>query len=160
MTAATLCQSTRACHLVHTRSWASLKHLNARFHMKGATMQPSELRKIGERTLFYSSRKDSNMLVVWEVESSRLRRLPAVKRPHILSGTPFTRAAAESQIHSVPHLLGHHLYGWNKLSMSRSNGNNANEPMHLTPMPSALLARRLRSRLGCQKQVGAGDRGR
>jgi len=32
--------------------------------------------------------------------------------------------------------------------------------MHLTPMPSALLARRLRSRLWCQKQVGAGDRGR
>ena len=30
--------------------------------------------------------------------------------------------------------------------------------MHLTPMPSALLARRLRSRLWCQKQVGAGDR--
>jgi len=35
-----------------------------------------------------------------------------------------------------------------------------NRPMHLTPMPSALLARRLRSRLWCQKQVGAGDRGR
>lgn len=32
--------------------------------------------------------------------------------------------------------------------------------MHLTPMPSALLARRLRSGLCCQKQVGAGDRGR
>ena len=32
--------------------------------------------------------------------------------------------------------------------------------MHLTPMPSALLARRLRSRLWCQKQVGASDRGR
>jgi len=31
--------------------------------------------------------------------------------------------------------------------------------MHLTPMPSALLARRLRSRLWCQKQVGASDRG-
>jgi hypothetical protein len=28
--------------------------------------------------------------------------------------------------------------------------------MHLTPMPSALLARRLRSSLWCQKQVGAG----
>jgi len=36
----------------------------------------------------------------------------------------------------------------------------ANRPMHLTPMPSALLARRLRSRLWCQKQVGASDRGR
>jgi len=35
-----------------------------------------------------------------------------------------------------------------------------NEPMHLTPMPSALLARRLRSSLWCQKQVGASDRGR
>ena len=32
--------------------------------------------------------------------------------------------------------------------------------MDLTAMPSALLARRLRSRLGCQKQVGAGHRGR
>jgi len=35
-----------------------------------------------------------------------------------------------------------------------------NEPMDLTPMPSALLARRLRSSLWCQKQVGAGHRGR
>ena len=32
--------------------------------------------------------------------------------------------------------------------------------MDLTTMPSALLAFRLRRRLGCQKQVGAGDRGR
>jgi len=36
----------------------------------------------------------------------------------------------------------------------------SNGPMDLTPMPSALLARRLRSRLWCQKQVGAGHRGR
>jgi len=36
----------------------------------------------------------------------------------------------------------------------------ANEPMDLTPMPAALLSRRLRSRLWCQKQVGAGHRGR
>jgi len=32
--------------------------------------------------------------------------------------------------------------------------------MQLIPMPSALLARRLRSRLWCQKQVGIPDRGR
>jgi len=36
----------------------------------------------------------------------------------------------------------------------------ANRPMHLTTMPSALLARRLRSSLWCQKQVVASDRGR
>ncbi len=36
----------------------------------------------------------------------------------------------------------------------------ANGPMHLTTMPAALLARRLRSRLWCQKQVVAGDWGR
>jgi len=35
-----------------------------------------------------------------------------------------------------------------------------NEPMDLTTMRSALLARRLRSRLWRQKQVVAGDRGR
>ena len=32
--------------------------------------------------------------------------------------------------------------------------------MQLIPMPSALLARRLRSSLWCQKQVGIPDRGR
>jgi len=32
--------------------------------------------------------------------------------------------------------------------------------MDLTAMPSALLARRLRGRLWCQKQVVIGDRGR
>jgi len=32
--------------------------------------------------------------------------------------------------------------------------------MDLIPMPSALLAFRLRSRLGCQKQVGIVPRGR
>jgi len=37
--------------------------------------------------------------------------------------------------------------------------NNA-KPIELIPMPSALLACRLRSRLGCQKQVGIGHRGR
>jgi len=37
---------------------------------------------------------------------------------------------------------------------------NANEPMELIPVPSALLARRLRSRLGCQKQAGIAHRGR
>jgi hypothetical protein len=36
----------------------------------------------------------------------------------------------------------------------------ANEPMDRIPMPAALLAFRLRSRLGCQKQVGIGHRGR
>ena len=36
----------------------------------------------------------------------------------------------------------------------------ANEPMDLTTMPAALLARRLRSSLWCQKQVVAGHRGR
>lgn len=36
----------------------------------------------------------------------------------------------------------------------------ANEPINLTTMPSALLAFRLRSSLGCQKQVVAGHRGR
>jgi hypothetical protein len=36
----------------------------------------------------------------------------------------------------------------------------ANGAVHLTTMPSALLARRLRSSLWCQKQVVAGDRGR
>jgi len=35
-----------------------------------------------------------------------------------------------------------------------------NRPVQLIPMPSALLAFRLRSRLGCQKQVGIPDRGR
>jgi hypothetical protein len=42
----------------------------------------------------------------------------------------------------------------------RENSKRPNRPMHLTPMPSALLARRLRSRLWRQKQVGASDRGR
>ena len=37
---------------------------------------------------------------------------------------------------------------------------NANERIHLIPMPAALLAFRLRSSLGCQKQVGIGYRGR
>ena len=36
----------------------------------------------------------------------------------------------------------------------------ANEPMELIPVPSALLARRLRSRLGCQKRAGIPHRGR
>jgi hypothetical protein len=36
----------------------------------------------------------------------------------------------------------------------------ANRPMDLTTMPSALLARRLRSSLWCQKRVVAGHRGR
>ena len=44
--------------------------------------------------------------------------------------------------------------------LRRKNEKNANEPMHLIPMPSALLACRLLGRLGCQKQVGIGDRGR
>jgi len=35
-----------------------------------------------------------------------------------------------------------------------------NEPIDLTTMPLALLARRLRSSLWCQKQVVAGHRGR
>ena len=35
-----------------------------------------------------------------------------------------------------------------------------NRAVHLTTMPSALLARRLRSSLWCQKQVVAGDSGR
>jgi len=35
-----------------------------------------------------------------------------------------------------------------------------NGPVQLIPMPSALLAFRLRSSLGCQKQVGIPDRGR
>jgi len=35
-----------------------------------------------------------------------------------------------------------------------------NGPVQLIPMPSALLAFRLQSRLGCQKQVGIPDRGR
>ena len=36
----------------------------------------------------------------------------------------------------------------------------ANEPVDLIPMPAALLACRLRSSLGCQKQVGIGHWGR
>jgi len=36
----------------------------------------------------------------------------------------------------------------------------ANEPVDLIPMPAALLAFRLRSRLGCQKQAGIGHWGR
>jgi len=40
------------------------------------------------------------------------------------------------------------------------NKNKPNRAMQLIPMPSALLARRLRSRLWCQKQVGIPDRGR
>jgi len=39
-------------------------------------------------------------------------------------------------------------------------GGGGSRGLHdLTPMPSALFARRLRSRLWCQKQVGASDRG-
>jgi hypothetical protein len=38
--------------------------------------------------------------------------------------------------------------------------NKANMTVHQTTMPSALLARRLRSSLGFQKQVVAGDFGR
>jgi len=38
--------------------------------------------------------------------------------------------------------------------------NRPNGPIDLIPMPSALLACRLRSSLGCQKQVGIGHRGR
>jgi len=41
-----------------------------------------------------------------------------------------------------------------------SKGIWANEPVDLIPMPAALLACRLRSRLGCQKQVGIGHWGR
>ena len=37
---------------------------------------------------------------------------------------------------------------------------HSNEPMDLTTIPAGLLAFRLRSRLGCQKQVVAGHRGR
>lgn len=37
---------------------------------------------------------------------------------------------------------------------------NRPKPMHVTAMPSAPLARRLRSSLWCQKQVVAGDSGR
>ena len=36
----------------------------------------------------------------------------------------------------------------------------ANEPIHLTPMPSALLSHILLAQAVRQKQVGAGDRGR
>jgi len=35
-----------------------------------------------------------------------------------------------------------------------------NGPMELIPVPAALLARRLRSRLWCQKQAGIAHRGR
>ena len=70
------------------------------------------------------------------------------------------QAAPEPPIRSALHQPGHHRYGWSRLSMLQLNGNNANEPIDLTPMPSALLARRLRSSLWCQKQVGAGHRGR
>ena len=45
-------------------------------------------------------------------------------------------------------------------AIRRKNENNANEPMHLIPMPSALLTFRLRGSLGCQKQAGCGDWGR
>ena len=38
--------------------------------------------------------------------------------------------------------------------------NKPNNPLHSTTMPSALLARRLRSSLWCQKRVVASDRGR
>jgi len=38
--------------------------------------------------------------------------------------------------------------------------NNANKPMHLTTMPSALLSQILRPQDLRQKQVVAGDRGR
>jgi hypothetical protein len=34
------------------------------------------------------------------------------------------------------------------------NENNPNESVHRIPVPSGLLAFRLRSRLGCQKQAG------
>jgi hypothetical protein len=37
--------------------------------------------------------------------------------------------------------------------------NNANGPVDLILVPLGLLARRLRSRLGCQKQASIGDRG-
>jgi hypothetical protein len=37
---------------------------------------------------------------------------------------------------------------------------NANEPMDRITMPAALSAFRLRSRLGCRKQVVIGHRGR
>jgi len=42
----------------------------------------------------------------------------------------------------------------------RENEKNANGPVQLIPMPSALLARRLRSSLWRQKQVVIGHRGR
>ena len=45
-------------------------------------------------------------------------------------------------------------------SGNQQNRKYANGPMELIPVPAALLARRLRSKLGCQKQVGAGNRGR
>jgi len=45
-------------------------------------------------------------------------------------------------------------------AIRKKNEKNANEPMHLIPMPSALLTFRLRGSLGCQKRVGIGDRGR
>ena len=45
-------------------------------------------------------------------------------------------------------------------AICKTNEKNANEPVQLIPMPSALLAFRLRSSLGCQKQVGIPDRGR
>ena len=38
--------------------------------------------------------------------------------------------------------------------------NKANEPMELIPVPAALLARRLRSRLWCQKRAGIPHRRR
>ena len=38
--------------------------------------------------------------------------------------------------------------------------NRPNGPMHLTPMPAALLSQILRRQDLRQKQVGAGDRGR
>jgi len=44
--------------------------------------------------------------------------------------------------------------------MSDQKQNIANEPVDLIPVPSGLLAFRLRSKLWCQKQVGASDRGR
>ena len=48
----------------------------------------------------------------------------------------------------------------NSLAFMPTKAKMANGPMQLVTMPSALLAFRLRSRLGCQKQVGASDRGR
>ena len=65
---------------------------------------------------------------------------------------------SDKKMEAVLHLLM--IADANLLMSIEVQDKKPNGPMQLIPVPSGLLARRLLSRLWCQKQAGIPDRGR